>query len=139
MPDQVVSDYTITFDGGSRGNPGYGYGGYQIVRARDGKTRTRRLEFPGRLTNNEAEYLTLIEALQELADGIRKNGGDPRDCSVEVRGDSQLVIRQVEGRWKVHEPHLVPLHDRARELLNQFGQTCLTWQRRDKSVAILGH
>jgi ribonuclease HI len=139
VPDQVVSDYTITFDGGSRGNPGYGYGSYQIVRARDGKTRIRRLDFPGRRTNNEAEYLTLIQALQELADGIRKKGGDPRDCSVEVRGDSQLVIRQVEGKWKVREPHLLPLRDRARELLNQFGQTRLTWQRREKSVAVLGH
>ncbi len=134
-----MADYTITFDGGSRGNPGQGYGSYQIVRASDGKSRIRRLDFPGRRTNNEAEYMTLIAALEELAAGIRKKGHDPRTYSVEVRGDSQLVIRQLEGKWQVREAHLRPLRDRAHDLLKQFGQVHLHWHRRAQSVAILGH
>jgi ribonuclease HI len=135
-----MADYTIVFDGGSRGNPGQGYGSYQITRASDGKTRLRRLEYPGQnTTNNEAEYLTLIEALQELTTGIQKAGHDPRQFSVEVQGDSQLVLKQVEGVWKVNEARLRPLRDKAQDLLRQFGRSKLAWHRRAKSVAVLGH
>ncbi len=135
-----MADYVIVFDGGSRGNPGHGYGSYQITRARDGKSRLRRLDYPGeQTTNNEAEYLTLIHALEELAAGIEKAGHTPRDFSVEVQGDSQLVIRQVGGEWKVSEPRLRPLRERAQALLRQFKQAKLTWHRRAKSVDILGH
>ena len=132
-------DYTIIFDGGSRGNPGQGYGSYQITRARDGKSRVRRLTYPGQTTNNEAEYMTLIEALTELTAGIEKAGHNPADFSVEVKGDSQLVIYQVGGQWKVSQAHLRPLRDRAQALLRQFGQSKLTWHRRAKSVEVLGH
>lgn len=134
-----MTDYTIVFDGGSKGNPGLGYGSYQITRVRDGKSRIRRLEYPGEKTNNEAEYLTLIHALEELANGIQKAGRDPHEFSLEIKGDSQLVIRQVEGQWKVHEAHLKPLRDQAQGLLRQFGQAKLTWHRRAKSVETLGH
>ncbi|MFN8485825.1 MAG: ribonuclease HI family protein [Anaerolineae bacterium] len=133
-------DYTIVFDGGSRGNPGVGYGSYQIVRSRDGKTRLRRLEFPGTsTTNNEAEYMTLIAALEELTTGIEKAGASPRALTVEVKGDSQLVLKQLEGAWQVREPRLAPLRDKALALLRQFRQAKLTWQRRAKSVEVLGH
>lgn len=134
-----MADYTVVFDGGSKGNPGLGYGSYQLTRARDGKSRIRRLEYPGQTTNNEAEYMTLIHALEELVAGIRKAGRDPRGFSLEVRGDSQLVIRQVKGEWKVSEPRLRPLCQRAQDLLREFKQATLTWQRRAKSVEVLGH
>lgn len=134
-----MADYTIVFDGGSKGNPGKGYGSYQISRARDDKTRIRRLEFPGLTTNNEAEYLTLIEALTDLSGGIKKAGNTPASFSVEVKGDSQLVINQTAGRWKVSEPRLKPLRDKAQALLAQFGSSDLVWHRRDKSVEVLGH
>lgn len=132
-------DYILMFDGGSKGNPGLGYGSYQIVRTRDGKERIRRLEFGDRVTNNEAEYMTLIRALEELVNGIRQAGNEPRQFTLEVRGDSKLVMEQVAGRWKVREPRLRPLHQRARQLLQEFGSVKLSWQRRDKSVAVLGH
>src|SRR3954470_12820858 len=91
----TMADYTIIFDGGSKGNPGQGYGSYQITRASDGKARLRRLDYPGdSTTNNEAEYLTLINALEELTAGIQKAGHDPRAFSVEIQGDSQLVLKQ---------------------------------------------
>ena len=135
-----MADYIIVFDGGSKGNPGLGYGSYRITRARDGKARIRRLEYPGQsTTNNEAEYMTLIRALEELVNGIRKAGHDPRAFSVEVQGDSQLVIRQVQGQWKVSEPRLRPLRDQAQQLLRQFNRADLTWHRRAKSVEVLGH
>ncbi len=135
-----MADYSIVFDGGSKGNPGLGYGSYRIIRARDGKARLRRLEYPGQTTtNNEAEYMTLIRALDELVKGIRKAGHDPRAFSVEVQGDSQLVIRQVQGQWKVSEPRLRPLCQQAQQLLREFSRAELNWHRRARSVEVLGH
>ncbi len=132
-------DYIITFDGGSKGNPGRGYGSYQIVRARDGKERIQRLEYGDRVTNNEAEYLSLIRALETLVKGIRLAGNEPGQFALEVRGDSRLVIEQVAGRWKVKEPRLQPFQRRAQELLREFGSVKLTWHRRERSVDVLGH
>lgn len=134
----IVSDYTITFDGGSIGNPGPGYGSYRL-RGPDGATRTRRLDFGDDVTNNVAEYRALIAALEDLLATIQRAGQDPAHSSVEVRGDSRLVIYQLDGRWRVRKPHLRPLHDRARALLNQFGSATLKWHRRGESVKALGH
>ena len=130
-------DYTIVFDGGSRGNPGPAYGSYQIAH-RDGEAYIRRLEL-GVATNNVAEYRTLIAALEDLTERIRQAGQDPADYTVEVKGDSRLVIRQVRGEWQVREPHLRPLCDRVRTLLSRFREARLTWHPRERSVAILNH
>jgi len=131
-------NYTLIFDGGSIGNPGPGYGSYRL-RAPNGVTLTRRLAFGDDVTNNVAEYRALIAALEDLLATLRQAGQNPARCSVEVRGDSRLVIYQLDGRWKVREPHLRPLHDRARALLDQFGRATLKWQPREKSVRALGH
>ena len=131
-------DYTIVFDGGSKGNPGRGYGSYEI-RCRTGASKQKRLEFGDRVTNNEAEYLTLIAALEELVAMIARHGREPAAFTVRVRGDSQLVIQQVLGRWKVTHPNMRPLHERARALLARFGASDLAWHARANSVRTLGH
>ena len=131
-------DYTIVFDGGSKGNPGRGYGSYEIA-ARTGERKQKRLEFGDRVTNNEAEYRTLIAALEDLTAMIARHGRQPADYSVRIRGDSQLVIQQVGGRWKVNHPNLRPLHARARALLARFGRSDLAWHARANSVRTLGH
>lgn len=133
-----MPDYTVVFDGGSIGNPGRGYGSYRL-QAPDGTTRVRRLDFGEDVTNNVAEYRTLISALEDLLTMIRNAGQDPAHSSVEVLGDSRLVINQLDGRWRVRTPHLRPLHDRARALLDQFGSATLKWHRRGESVKALGH
>ena len=61
-PGPRPSDYLLVFDGGSKGNPGPGYGSYAITRTRDGAQRLERLEFGDGYTNNEAEYDNLIAA-----------------------------------------------------------------------------
>lgn len=132
-------DYTLIFDGGSQGNPGPAFGSYAIIRNADGWRRITRLEFENEMTNNEAEYETLIAGLQDLVASITEAGQDPHAFSVEVRGDSRLVIHQVAGRWKVRKPHLRPLWDRARGLLQRFGAYELTWQPREATEALLGH
>ncbi len=133
------TDYVIVFDGGSHGNPGPGYGSYRLTRTVDRRTRTVRLDFGTEMTNNEAEYRTLIAALEGLIDRIQAAGRDPSEFTVEVRGDSALVLRQVEGRWKAKDDRMRALRNRARELLARFKGHRLVLQGREESVRTLGH
>jgi ribonuclease HI len=130
--------FTLVFDGGSRGNPGQAYGSFRLQRQGAAPSSPRRLRF-GRGTNNEAEYRTLIQGLRALLDECRNAGLDPRQVRLDIRGDSLLVIRQVEGAWKVRDPRMRELCEEARELLVRFGTTHLAHQARSRSVAALGH
>jgi ribonuclease HI len=134
-----MTDYTIIFDGGSRGNPGQGYGSYALRRNSDGKLRKRRLRFGDQVTSNQAEYQTLVAALEDLVGTIKKAGRSPHDFSVEIRGDSKLIMHQLDGTWKTKSLNLMPLRDRVEELMAHLGSTELIWQRRNESVKILGH
>jgi ribonuclease HI len=134
-----MTDYTIIFDGGSRGNPGQGYGSYALRRNEDRKLRRSRLRFGDQVTSNQAEYQALIAALEDLIGTIEKAGRSPGGFSVDIRGDSRLVMRQLDGSWKTKSLTLMPLRDRAEELLAQMGSVELTWQPREESVRILGH
>jgi len=128
----------IVFDGGSINNPGRGYGSYQIV-VDDDPPRIERLEFGNPITNNEAEYLALIHGLEDAVRSLEARGIDPKAARVDVRGDSQLVLKQVGGEWKVRMANLQPLNLRARDLVQRLGSVALTWHRRTESVRILGH
>ncbi|MDQ4078407.1 MAG: ribonuclease HI family protein [Chloroflexota bacterium] len=134
-----AADYRIIWDGGSKGNPGQGYGSYQLTALRSGKSRVEKLEFPGKMTNNEAEYETLISALNTLGTKIREHDRDPTNYSLDLRGDSLLVINQVMGKWKAKDERMAAYRDRVRELLEQFGSYTLMHHDRSESVAALGH
>jgi ribonuclease HI len=138
-PGSRPPDYLLIFDGGSRGNPGLGYGSYAITRTKDGAQRLERLEFGDGYTNNEAEYDTLIAALRDLIGRIGEAGRQPKEYAVEVRGDSALVIYQLQGRWKVKEPRMHDRWNQCSRLLQQFGAVELKTQPREESVRILGH
>ena len=134
-PDLAV---TITFDGGSLGNPGAGYGSYAIA-GLDREPIFTRLNFSesGQIvTNNQAEYRTLIKALEDVSNRV---GTNAQRTALTVQGDSKLVIEQVAGRWKVKNAELKSLVMRAQALVTQFGKVTLVWHPRSKSVDILGH
>jgi ribonuclease HI len=133
------ADYLLIWDGGSKGNPGQGYGSYQFTSAQRGNSLTESLEFAGRMTNNEAEYETLIAALEKLAAMLRARSRDPQKYSLDIRGDSLLVINQILGKWKAKNARMAAYRDRARLLLAQFGAYTLTHHDRSYSVAALGH
>ncbi len=131
------ADYTIIFDGGARGNPGEGYGSYELrTRA---QRRIERLSFGENVTNNEAEYQTLIAALRDVLTHLAASDASPKSYTLAVRGDSQLVIFQVTGKWKVKTPHIRPLHAEATALLARFKRADVQWQPRAMSVRTLGH
>jgi ribonuclease HI len=149
-------DYVMVFDGGSLGNPGPGYGSYALIRASDGQTsasprsearpegsvepkRVVRLDFGGEMTNNEAEYDTLIAGLSDLIQRLTEAKRSPSEFSIEVRGDSQLVINQVSGVWKAKDERMRARRNQVRELLNRFAAYRLGLQPRQESVRILGH
>ena len=127
--------YEIVFDGGAIGNPGKGYGSF-LIRAGDVEVARERLDYEGRVTNNQAEYRTLIAAL----DRLRRDLGDRASgATVVIGGDSLLVINQVKGSWKVKNAELQPLWQQVVDHLKAFGRTDLVWHRRDRSVRELGH
>lgn len=132
-------DYILVFDGGSQGNPGPGYGSYALARTSDGKQDVVRLDFGRSMTNNEAEYETLIAGLEGLIARIEAAGESPASAAVEVRGDSALVIRQVRGEWKTKDDRMRMLRNRVRELLARFKAHRLVLQGREQSVRALGH
>ena len=136
-----MADYTIIFDGGSRGNhrsgAREGYGSYAVI-ARDGRSRITRLEF-GDCTNNEAEYLALCEAVEDIVRVILAAGRRPCEFTIEIRGDSQLVLNQVSGEWKVKNPRMRDLCSRAQAVLDLFGEWDAIWHPREESVRVLGH
>lgn len=76
----------------------------------------------GRGTNNEAEYQGAIAGLQAA-----KFAGA---TTVTLRGDSQLVLRQLEGRYQVKAPNLQPLHAEARALIRAFTKVSFEWVKR---------
>lgn len=99
-------------DGGARGNPGpAGYG--VLIQTVDGETA--ELKGPlGITTNNVAEYQGLLAALRwALTHGVRR---------LHVRSDSELLVRQMNGQYRVRHPGLQPLHQEARALARQIGE-----------------
>ncbi len=88
-------------DGGARGNPGPAGIGV-VITDEAGKTLHESSAYIGETTNNVAEYEALIRALEDL----KMFGEQLRDMQVEVRMDSELIVRQMQGAYKVKEPSL---------------------------------
>jgi ribonuclease HI len=129
------ADYLIVFDGGSHGNPGPGYGSFAIFEG-SRPAGVHRLTFPGSLTNNEAEYHTLLGALRHLLELL---GERAATATLEVRGDSALVLQQILGVWKAKDDRMRALRDEARTLLRRFQNRRLVQQPREDTVKVLGH
>ena len=101
----------LMFDGGAR-PPDDGEAAIGFTLQIDGEPRMEFAERIGRATCNEAEYQSLIGGLSTALDiGVDE---------ITVRGDSQLVVRQLRGEWETREPRLRVLGDEANELIEQF-------------------
>ncbi len=110
----------LFFDGACSGNPGPA--GYGFVLEVNG-VRFEERGFIGKATNNVAEYTALVRGLERAL----KEGVD----EVEVYSDSQLVVRQLEGTYRVKSSHLKLLHQRARELLKSFKRVRIFFVKRE--------
>jgi ribonuclease HI len=138
MTSMVKTVLKLVFDGGSLGNPGKGYGSFRL--SVDGvHLPIRELQLGDYITNNQAEYRTLLESLNEAIQFLIANDLDPSDASISIVTDSKLVVEQVNGRWKVKNEGLKPLRTQAQQLLGQFGAARISWQPRKETVKVLGH
>ena len=121
---------TLVFDGGSLGNPGKGYGSFKLT-GPGGLDEIVRLDLGNNVTNNQAEYRTLIAGLERAFDWAQRAGRDPHRLHVMVATDSKLVVEQMSGRWKVKHPDMRPLAMEANRLA-PFGTT-YTWVPREQN------
>jgi ribonuclease HI len=111
-------------DGASRGNPGEAGFGIHVT-APDGREVASLFGYLGKATNNVAEYQALLHGLRfALARGA---------MSVEVFSDSELLVRQLEGRYRVKNAGLVPLHREAQSLLARFAKARVAHVPREKN------
>jgi len=112
MASPTLATWTLRADGGSRGNPGPGALGYVLCDASGAEVEARG-EFLGTCTNNVAEYRALLAGLEAASrHGVR---------SLVVRMDSELVVRQMLGQYKVKNEGLKPLHAAARTAVAKLG------------------
>ena len=109
-------------DGGSRGNPGDSAAAFVICKL-DDTVVEKSGQYIGLATNNQAEYYGFIRGLERARDlGIDK---------VQLFSDSQLVVNQMKGLYKVKNQELAPLHQQARELADSFEEVSFTYVPRE--------
>jgi ribonuclease HI len=121
--------FKIYTDGASRGNPGISASGYVVF---DGymKMVGERYFYNGKATNNAAEYKAVIGALEFVLGMVE------RDKDIELYSDSQIVVRQLKGDYKVREAGLKELHGKALALLSSFKSYKLfNVPREDKNIS----
>jgi len=106
-----VNKVAIYADGASRGNPGLAAIGV-VIKDEQGKLVTRISQRIGRTTNNQAEYRAIIAALEEA---IRLGAKQ-----VDINLDSQLVVRQISGQYRVRKAALKPLHQQVKQLIGSL-------------------
>jgi len=108
---------TIYTDGASSGNPGRASIG-AVIRDGQGKTVSRISRSIGHATNNQAEYRAVIAALEEAA---RLGAGE-----VEIRSDSELVVKQLKGKYRVKKATLRPLYQKVVQLTGSLEAFTIT-------------
>jgi ribonuclease HI len=115
----------IHTDGGARGNPGpAGLGVY--ITGSDGEVLKRHSRYLGEMTNNQAEYHAIIDALQHA----KEMGAE----EVDMYMDSELAVKQLNGEYRVKNPGLAPLFVQIHNLRLGFRRVRFTHVRRERNV-----
>ena len=116
----------VNVDGGSRGNPGPAAAA-AVATTPDGEVIERRGERLGEATNNVAEYRAVLLGI----DLARELGAS----ELELVGDSELIVRQIKGEYKVKDPGLKPLSSEVRQALESFDSWSIRHVRREDNEA----
>jgi ribonuclease HI len=115
---------TMHIDGAARGNPGPA--AYAVVIARPGLPPVEEAATLGSATNNVAEYTALVRGLERAADlGLKR---------LAVFSDSELLVKQMNGEYRVKHPDLLPLYQDAKELVKEFDAVTITHVRRGQNA-----
>ena len=124
---QIQFHYTIISDGGSRHNGSAvaeAYGSYKLA-TQDGREALQQIRFDAGDTNNVAEYTAVLEGLRNSLDF----GG-----TVQVFSDSELVVKQLKGEYKVKKPHLRALYKKIKKLESEFKEVSYTHRKRENEM-----
>ncbi|RMG57840.1 MAG: reverse transcriptase-like protein [Deltaproteobacteria bacterium] len=114
----------LHFDGASRGNPGPAGAGF-ILTDEGGEVLARKSRYLGEATNNEAEYRALLDGLKEaFRRGITE---------LEIFSDSELVVSQIRGTYRVKAANLKPLYEEALRLISRFRSVKIFHVPREKN------
>ncbi len=122
--------FTIHADGGSRGNPGPSGAG-AVVRDELGNIVASVSKFLGERTNNYAEYEAVILAFGEVGKLVPKEKWDK--TTVTVKMDSELVVKQMNGLYKVKHPILKEQNARLKQVAGAFGKVTFTHVYREEN------
>lgn len=122
--EKEMSNAIIVYtDGASRSNPGHAGIGVHFIFP-DGKTKNIK-QYIGKKTNNEAEYLAVITALQTADKQNWKN--------IHIFADSQLIVKQINGEYKVKNANLIPLYNKAKSLICTLSNFKISYIPRTKN------
>ncbi len=117
------STAVLSVDGAARGNPGQAGAGI-VLEAADGSIQ-RFGEYLGEATNNVAEYRALLVGMQKAAQlGVRE---------LQVRSDSELIVKQLNGQYRVKSPHLQDLYFTAIKAISSFDKVTFTHIPREEN------
>jgi ribonuclease HI len=119
-----MSEYILQFDGASRGNPGKAASAFVVLEYytdSDGNKKRKVIyKFPGIYlgiaTNNQAEYMGLFLGLRFIYDNSNIQGEEKKEIETDlnnlhIEGDSELIIKQLKGEYKVKDPDLKKIYD----------------------------
>ena len=114
--------FVLNTDGACRGNPGPSGAGW-VLSTRDGQVVRTGQSFLGRATNNEAEYVAVVLGLEDcLATGV---------TDILLRADSELLIKQLKGQYRVKNARLKPLYEQVKALSQRFERFSCEHVRRE--------
>lgn len=119
-----MSDWIIHIDGAARGNPGPAASAF--VLERPGHAPIEQAELLGTATNNVAEYTALIHALQKAAELGGKR--------LRILSDSELMVKQIGGEYRVKNPELKVLYEKALDLIDGFESVSIRHVRREENA-----
>lgn len=121
MPERVI----VNVDGGARGNPGPAAIA-AVVSTPEGEVLESRGEVIGTATNNVAEYRALLLGIE-----LAKAAGA---AEVELIGDSELIVKQVKGEYRVKDANLRELHSQVRAALSELERWSIRHVRREQNA-----
>ena len=131
----MVEEITITFDGGAKPNPGKGYGSYNIrIDGNDKPIHGESEKFYGdNLTSNQSEYIAVTRGCEKIKELFGNN------CKIHIVGDSELVLKQISGEYRVRNEKLIPLNQELMDYLKEFNSYSVQHRPREQSVKEFGH
>ena len=109
-----MTTFIIYSDGAARGNPGPAGAG-AVIKDTSGKLRDKVCEYLGETTNNQAEYQAFVLALEKA---VKLNATE-----IIAHADSELLVKQINGIYRVKNKDLKPVYEKAKSLLRKIGRT----------------